>query len=137
MKTKINFKQSITAGLFAGITAGIINVLLFLLFRAAGVLTDNIEIQPGQSLSVAPVLISSVMPSLIGSIVFFIIEKYSNNGYKIFSIIALVLVLLSFLNPFLMIPNVTVLYGIILNVMHVVVAVALLYFIKKAISKSN
>ncbi len=137
MKNKINFKQSITAGLFAGITSAIINLLLFLLFRAAGVLTDTIEVQPGQPLSIAPVLISSIMPSIIGSIVFFIIEKYSNNGYKIFSIIALVLVLLSFLNPFLMIPNVTVPYGIILNVMHVIVAVALLYFIKKAISKAN
>jgi hypothetical protein len=137
MKTKINFKQSITAGLFAGITAAIINVLLFLLFRAAGVLTDTIEIQPGQPLSAAPVLISSIMPSIIGSIVFFIIEKFSNNGHKIFSILTLVLVLLSFMNPFLMIPNVPVLYGIILNVMHVVVGVSLLYFIKKAISKVN
>ena len=59
-------------------------------------------------------------------------NRWIENGYKIFGIVSIVLLILSFLNPFLMIPNVTVMYGIILNIMHVVVAGALLYFIKKA-----
>jgi hypothetical protein len=42
------------------------------------------------------------------------------------------IVLLSFINPFVAIPHITVAYGIALNLMHVVVALALLYFIKKA-----
>jgi hypothetical protein len=132
MKTKLNFTQIIKAGLLAAITAAIINALLFFIFQAVGVFTDDIEIQPGQALSVLPVLISSIMPSIVGALVFFLIEKFSQNGYKIFGIVSIVLLILSFLNPFLMIPNVTVMYGIILNIMHVVVAGALLYFIKKA-----
>lgn len=132
MKNKTTFKQSITAGLYAAIAAAIINALLFLIFRAVGVFTDTIEIQPGQALSIVPVLISSIMPSIIGSMVFFMIEKYSNNGYKFFSILTIILVVLSFMNPFLKIPNITLMSGIILNVMHVVVGGALLHFIKKA-----
>jgi len=132
MKTKLNFKQSIKAGLFAAITAAIVNALLFFIFQAVGVFTNDIETQPGQALSVIPVLISSIMPSIVGSMVFFMIEKYSSNGFKIFGVLTLVLVLLSFLNPFLKIPNITLMSGIILNVMHIVVGGLLLYFIKKA-----
>ena len=132
MKTKLNFTQTIKAGMFAAITAAIVNALLFFIFQAVGVFTDDIEIQPGQALSVLPVLISSIMPSIVGALVFFLIEKYSSNGFKIFGVLTLVLVLLSFLNPFLKIPNITLMSGIILNVMHVVVGGLLLYFIKKA-----
>ena len=132
MTTKLTIKQSISAGLYAAITAALINAILFFTFHALGVFTDNIEIQPGQALSILPVLISSIMPSVIGSLVFFIIEKFSNNGYKIFSVLSLVLVIISFMNPFVMIPEVTLMYGIILNVMHVVVGGTLLYFIKRA-----
>jgi hypothetical protein len=45
--------------------------------------------------------------------------------------VAIVLLLLSFINPFVAIPHITVAYGIALNLMHLVVALALLYFIIK------
>ena len=132
MKTKLNFKQSITAGLFAAIISALLNIILFYIFYAVGVFSDNIEIQPGVPLSAIPILISSILPSIIGSVVFFAIEKYSSNGFKIFMVLTIVLVVLSFLNPFLKIPNITLMSGIILNVMHVVVGGMLLYFIKRA-----
>lgn len=135
MTNKLTFKQAILAGILAALTAAVINAVLFFIFQAAGVFTADIEVQPGQSLSVIPVIISSILPTLIASLVFFLIERYTQNGYKSFKILAVVLLLLSFLNPFLMIPNVTVMYGIILNVMHIVVVLALLYFIKKAYHK--
>jgi len=40
------------------------------------------------------------------------------------------------MNPFMGIPNVTVAYGVALDVMHIVVALAILYFIQRA-KKSN
>jgi len=48
----------------------------------------------------------------------------------------IILMLLSFMNPFMGIPNVTVAYGVALDVMHIVVALAILYFIQRA-KKSN
>ena len=110
----------------------IINAILFFIFKGAGVFTDDIFIQPNQPLTIIPIIISSIFPSLIGASVFFLFEKYSSNGFKIFSIVALVLMVLSFANPFLGIQGVTVAYGVVLNVMHVVVALSLLYFIKRA-----
>lgn len=132
MNTKLNFTQSIKAGAFAAITAAVINALLFFVFHSAGVLVDTIFIQPETPLTIVPVLFSSILPSLVASIVFFLFEKYSANGFKFFSIVAVVLLLLSFINPFVGIQDVTIGYAIVLNVMHVVVAAAVLYFINRA-----
>lgn len=132
MNTKLNFKQSIIAGAKAAGVSVVINAVLFFIFKALGVFTDDIFLQPGMPLTVVPVIFSSVFPTLVAACVFFLLEKFTNNGFKIFSIVAIVLLLLSFLNPFMAIPGVTVAYGIALNLMHVVVALALLYFIKNA-----
>jgi hypothetical protein len=132
MNTQLNFKQSILAGLMASGVSVIINSILFLVSKTAGIITDDIFIQPNQPLTIVPIIISSILPTLIGACVFFLLEKYTNNGWKIFSIIAVVLLVLSFINPFVGIPGITIMYGIVLNVMHVVVAGALLYFIKNA-----
>lgn len=120
-----------TAGLLAAATAAAVNAVLFFIFHAAGIITDEIMVQPNMPMTVVPVLISSILPTLIASLVFFLIEKYSQNGVKIFTIVSIILLLLSFANPFMGIPGVTVAYGIALNVMHVVVVAALLFFINR------
>lgn len=124
------------AGLMAAGVATGLNALLFFIFKALGIIVDNIFIQQNQPLTVFPVIISSILPSLIASLVFFLLEKFTKNGFKVFRIIALVLVVLSFINPFMGIPNVTVAYAVVLNLMHVVVAGAVLYFIGKAVKKN-
>jgi hypothetical protein len=132
MNTKLTFKQSILAGAKAAGVSVIINAVLYFIFKALGVFTDDIFLQPGQPLTVVPVIISSILPTLVGACIFFLFEKFSSKGFTIFSIVAIVLMLLSFMNPFVAIPHITVAYGIALSLMHVMVALALLYFIKKA-----
>jgi len=133
MQTKLNFKQIITAGLMAGGVSAIINSILFYIFHTANVLVDSIHIQPNTPLTIVPIIMSSIMPSIIGSIVFYFIQKYSANGFKIFRIISIVLVALSLISPFTNIPDVTFGYAMVLNVMHILVAVDLLYFIGKKV----
>jgi hypothetical protein len=60
MQTKLNFQQSLIAALKAAGVATVVNAILFFVFRAAGVLTDDIFIQPGQTLTLVPVIISNV-----------------------------------------------------------------------------
>ncbi len=136
MNEKLSFKQiTIAAAVAAGVSI-VINVVLFLIFHSLGVISDTIFIQPNQPLTVVPVIISSVLPTLIGGCVFFLFEKFSNNGFKIFAIVAIVLVLLSLFSPFMAVPGMPIGYGIVLDVMHVVVAASLLYFLKRAKSNS-
>jgi len=128
MTTKLTFVQSITAGAIASGVSVVINGILFLIFHSTGILTDDIFIQPDTPITIVPIIISSIIPTLIGASVFFLLEKYTQNGFKIFTILSVVLVGLSFINPF-MLPKVTMGYAIALNVMHLVVAGALWYFI--------
>ena len=132
MNNKLSFKPIIVAGLIAASVSAVVNTILFFVFQAAGVFTNDIMIQPNQPLSVIPVILSSIIPALIASCIFFLFEKYGKNGFKTFSIVSIILLVLSFANPFFGIPNVTVPYAIVLNLMHIVVAFSLLYFIKRA-----
>ncbi|MBY0424057.1 MAG: hypothetical protein K2Q22_00340 [Cytophagales bacterium] len=132
MDNKLTFKQSITAGAIAAGASVVINSILFFVFHAAGVISDTVFVQPNQPLTVVPVIISSILPTLIGATVFFLIEKYTNNAFKIFQIVAIVLVVLSFSSPFMAVQGMPIAYGIVLNVMHVVVAYSLVFFIGRA-----
>jgi hypothetical protein len=78
-----------------------------------------------------PVIISSVVPSLLAGIVFYLLCRYTSKGYRIFSIIALLLLVLSFANPFMSIPGIPLAMGLALNAMHVVVVASLLYFFRR------
>jgi hypothetical protein len=132
MNVKLNFKQIILAGASAAGVSVVFNALLFLVFHSLGVLSDTVFVQPNEPLTIVAVIISSVFPTLLGACVFFLFEKYTNNGFKLFSIIAIVLMLLSLISPFTAIKDMPVSYGIVLDVMHVIVALSLLYFIKRA-----
>ena len=132
MTTKLNLKQTLFAGLLAGIVAAIINGILFFVFHAAGVISDNIFPQPGQPMTAAPVIMGSILPLIIGSLVFYLFERFTNNGFKIFALAALILMVLSLYSPFAVIPNVTLGYSLVLCLMHVVAALSLLYFIHRA-----
>ena len=117
--------------------ATVVNAILFLVFHAAGIIVDTIFIQPNQPMTIVPIIISSIVPSLIATLVFFLLEKFTKNGFKIFRIVALVLMLITFINPFMGIQGVTIGYAVVLNIMHVVVVVALLYFIGKSVKKNS
>jgi hypothetical protein len=136
MTTKLNFKQSFNAGLKAAGTATLINAILFYIFHGAGIIVDTIFIQPDQPMTIVPIIISSIVPTLMATFVFFLLEKFTKNGFKIFRIIALILLVLSFINPFMGIQGVTIGYAIALNIMHIVVVAALLYFIGKNLKKN-
>lgn len=136
MKAKLSFKQIMLAGLLASAAAAVINAILFFIFHAAGVISDDVMIQPNQPMTVVPILISSILPTLVASVVFFLFEKYSSKGLHVFTIVSMVLLVLSFANPFVGIPGISIAYGVVLNVMHVVVLAALLYFLQSAKKKA-
>lgn len=136
MTNKLNFKQAFLAGLTAAAVSSIINAILFFLFHSMGWITDDVFVQPNQPMTVIAVIMASIIPSLIASLVFFLFEKYTQNGFRIFSIISIILMLLSLASPFTVIPNVTTPYAFSLSVMHLVVPLVLLYFINRS-KKTN
>lgn len=82
-------------------------------------------------MTIVPVIMASLIPPIIGSLVFYLLERFTNNGVKIFTIVALILMVLSLYSPFTVIPDITTGYSLVLCAMHIVVALSLLYFIRR------
>ena len=98
---KVNFSQAIKAGALAAIVAVVINSILFFIFHQAGTISDSVFVEPNKPLTVMPVIISSTLPSILASIVFFFFEKFTKNGFRNFTILSIILGLLSLVSPFM------------------------------------
>jgi hypothetical protein len=131
--SSITLKSSLIKGLMAGLAAAIMNSALFYAFKNLGAINDTVQIMPGEPLGVHNAIISSIFSSLIASIVYFVISLFARDAFRIFQRIAWIMLLISFFSPFLFIPEVPVGYAISLNIMHIVVAAAIIYIMKKHI----
>ncbi len=129
----ITLKSSLIKGLLAGLAASIMNSALFYAFKNLGAINDTVQIMPGEPLGVHNAIISSIISSVIASAVYFVIALFARDAFRIFQRIAWIMLLLSFFSPFLFIPEVPVGYAISLNIMHIVVAAAVIYIMKKHI----
>ena len=134
---KPSFKSIITAAAVAGVISAVVNSILYFIFHATGVIPDDVYIQENQPLTLVPVLISSFIPSLLAGGVFYLFCRYTQKGFRYFSILAIILLLLSFANPFMAIKNIPLSMGIALNVMHIVVVASLLYFFNRFKAESK
>ncbi len=125
---KIAAKKLLWVAPLAGAIAAVINSVLFLIGSATG-LIDAAVLVPGMNtpITIVPVIMSSFMPSLIAGLVLGVMNYFLNKPFKVFRIVALILLILSFANPFMGIPGIPVGMGIWLNLMHVVAAGTVVY----------
>jgi hypothetical protein len=93
----------------AGLAAAIMNSALFYAFKNLGAINDTVQIMPGEPLGVHNAIISSIISSLIASIVYFVIAIFARDAFRIFQRIAWIML------------------------MHIVVAAAVIYIMKKHI----
>ena len=134
---KPSFKTIITAAAVAGVISAVVNSILYFIFHATGVIPDDVYVQENQPLTLLPVLISSFVPSLLAGVVFYLFCRYTRNGFRYFSILAIILLFLSFANPFMAIKNIPLGMGIALSVMHIVVVASLIYFFNRFKAESK
>lgn len=134
---KIAAKKLLWVAPLAGAIAAGINSVLFLIGSAIG-LIDAAVLVPGMNtpITIAPVMMSSFIPSLIAGLVLGVMNYFLNKPFKVFRVVALVLLILSFANPFMGIPGIPVGMGLWLNLMHVVVAGTVVYCFGRFTAKS-
>lgn len=125
---KIAAKKLLWVAPLAGAIAAGINSVLFLIGSAIG-LIDAAVLVPGMNtpITIGPVIMSTFIPSLIAGLVLGVMNYFLNKPFKVFRVVALVLLILSFANPFMGIPGIPLGMGLWLNVMHVVVAGTVVY----------
>ena len=134
---KIAAKKLLWVAPLAGVIAAGINSILFLIGSAIGLMDASVLV-PGMDtpITIVPVIMSSIIPSLIAGLVLGVMNYFLNKPFKVFRIVALILLILSFANPFMGIPGIPLGMGIWLNLMHVVVAGTVVYCFGRFTAKS-
>jgi hypothetical protein len=133
--TPVRVQKVLYPALAAGLVAAVINAVLFWIGSATGAVPADLIIpNAGQPLTIVPVIISSVLPALVAGLVFFLLIRFTRNPLRIFNWVAAIVLLLSFASPF-SIPNVPVGMVVVLELMHVVVAGAVLIAFNKYVTR--
>lgn len=123
---KINTSSLLKVAPLAALAAAAINAVLYFIGDAAGLMDKTVGV-PGpdgtvEAITLVPVIMSSVIPTLIAAGVLALLNRFTANPLRIYGIVTIVLFVVTLANPFLGIPNIPLGMGIWLNVMHAVVA---------------
>ncbi len=123
---KINSSSLLKVAPLAAVVAAGINAVLYFIGDAIGLMDPSVGI-PGpdgslQPITLAPIIMSSVIPTLIAAGVLALLNRFTANPLRIYGIVTIVIFIVTLANPFLGIPNLPLGMGIWLDVMHAVVA---------------
>lgn len=128
---KPSFSTIAMAGLKAAVVAVLVNLALFFLFSALGVLDPAVRLpQTNEPLTAVPVAMASFAPLVLGTLAFYLLARFTQNPVRIFTALAAVLGLLSLAGPLTM-ETVPLGYRLVLGLMHVVAAGSLIWFLRK------
>lgn len=128
---KPSFSIVALAGLKAIVVAALVNLALFFGFSALGVLDPSVLLpQSNAPLTALPVALASAAPLVIGTLIFWLLTRFTRNAVRIFTALAGVVALLTLAGPLTM-TTVPIGYRLALCVMHFVAAVALVWFLRK------
>ena len=65
-------------GLIAGVVVAFSNVLIYLISKSTGIISDTILVAGGEPLTLFPVVISSIIPGIVAALLLWGISKYSD-----------------------------------------------------------
>ena len=113
------------ASLLAGVGAAAINAVIYVIASAAGAIPATVLV-PGLNLpvTVVPVVLNSFVPAILAAIFLALLQRFARRPIRLFRIIAAVLLVLSFANPFT-IPGAPIAMILVLDLMHIVAAAAI------------
>jgi hypothetical protein len=105
----------------------LLNVFFFKMLLKFEFISDKIQIPSGnndsQSIGISEVVWATLTPMVLGGILYLLFLKFTNNPRWIYWTTVLLILVLSFINPF-MIPGIPVTSAISLNVLHIAPALA-------------
>jgi hypothetical protein len=98
------------------------NAGLYFVGSAMGAYPADVVMPDGNPMSIVPVMMSTVIGTLLATIAFGLMRRFTSAAVPGFRILAGLVVVAIAYAPFAAIQNVSMSMGILLNVMHVVVA---------------
>jgi len=117
-------------GLLAGIIAGTLNVVIYFIAKQMSWVSNSVLLPGGKPLTLLPIIFSSVIPSILAAVTLFALDRMSDNPISIFTIIGIVILLLSLGGPF-SIPRLPTSTRLTLALMHLIAGGVIIYFLRK------
>ncbi|MEM8506284.1 MAG: DUF6069 family protein [Bacteroidota bacterium] len=109
----------------------ILNILIFYIGQNTGFISKALPVlSDGSPIGLPAVVLASVFPVFVATLLLWVLSFVLKKYRVIFSVICFVVLFLSFATPF-SIPNVPVKMAMTLNLMHIVVAGSVFYFLTK------
>lgn len=118
-------------GAMATAVSAVGNAILYFVGAALGGFPTDVLTPLGYPITLAPVLIMSIVPVLLGTIAYTILTRLPVNPNLWFTIITGVIFIAMFFNPFTL-AGAPALMIVLLEVMHVVTAGAAIYFLTRS-----
>ncbi|GBL37114.1 hypothetical protein EMGBD1_08010 [Anaerolineaceae bacterium] len=129
-RPKLSMNTTWRKGLTAAAFAAVINTVLYVAGSALGGFPAEVITPMGTPITLVAVILASIAPLLVGTVVYTLLNRWTTNPNRWFTIIA-ILVLLAFVPGPLTLPNAPMLMIVLLEVMHLVAGGALLYFLTR------
>jgi hypothetical protein len=116
-------KRLLWATLLTAIAATVANALIYVIADWLGAFPNDVHISGGEPLGVSLVIIGSVSGAVGAGIAFAIIERFASQPVRLFRIVAVVALILSFATPFTIADAPADMIASLI-LMHIVVAAA-------------
>jgi len=129
-RPKLSMATTWRQGLTAAAIAAVINTVLYVAGSALGGFRADVITPMGTPITLAAVILASIAPLLVGTLVYTLLYRWTTNPNRWFTILA-ILVLLAFVPGPLTLPNAPLLMIVLLEVMHLVAGGALLYLLTR------
>lgn len=115
-------------GLSAAVIAAVVNGILYAVGAATGNMPQSIITPAGYPITLAPMLIMSIVPLLIGTLAYTILTRFVANplANRIFVIVSILLLIVMAITP-LQLPGAPLGMIVILELAHLVAGGALIY----------
>lgn len=107
-------------GVLAGVVTAVVNAVLYLVAAAFGAMSADVVVSGGGPVTLGAVISSSFVPAVLGAVVLAVLGRFTLRSVGIFRVVALVLLVLSFVTPFSLV-GAPVAMILVLLLMHVVV----------------
>lgn len=130
------FGKLIGLAALTALAAGAVNVGLFHVAKALGGFGPDLATQQGDHIAEVHILMAGLLTALVGAGVYALLVRYTQRPVFIFSILAVIVLILDGYTPFTLI-NVTVIDNVFLQIMHLICGGAYWYvFTQKATQRS-
>ena len=126
--SSIHARRILWVAPLAGLIAAALNSILHFIGILTDLFKENVSTPTGDPLDLKAIVMMSIMSALTGGLVFFLLVRFTPMPVRLFYFLAFMVVALLFFTPFIL-PNITLGMIVLLELMHLMVAVVVVGFL--------